>query len=113
MSTQESAEKLMRRCARPIPAAASASAAGVGATAGDEAREVGMSPLIADDAAGGAPAAEDSAAPLAGAALDSARRGSFAGAVLRWCHGFHHSTPRISSSKATKPPIRGHGRSLT
>src|SRR5579863_9622338 len=78
ISTHESAEKLMRRCARPIPAGASASApaaaavpvpgapAKLGAGAGDEAREVGISPFIAGDAAGGAAAAEDSAAPLAG-----------------------------------------------
>src|ERR1700733_1286691 len=99
MSTHESAEKLMRRCARPIPAVASASAPApeavplpeaaaapgsadpVVAGAGDEAREVGISPLIAGDAAG---AAEDSAAPLAGAVLGlPARLRSFAGAAAR------------------------------
>jgi hypothetical protein len=79
----------MRRCARPIPAAASASApapeavpapgsaAGVCAGAVDDAREVGISPagggeddgLIAGASAGAEPAAGDSAAPLADAVL--------------------------------------------
>src|SRR5258708_17423893 len=129
-STHESAEKLKRRRARPIPAMAS------GFAGDDVARESGVAaaPLggaaavkgsdDADEGAGAgeprgggaepATAAAESVAPSVDGALGFAARVSLAaGTPPRGCHGFHQSTAAASNTTAAEPAISGQCKSFT
>jgi hypothetical protein len=121
-STQESAENLKRRRARPVPALASDSVAvaaigiagpapggvtvGAGATA-----DLGGADML-DGAADVPSVAAGSVAPPVDAALEFAATGG-AGTDPRWCHGFHQNTTRTSSAAADHPTMGCHATLLT
>jgi hypothetical protein len=107
MSTHESAEKLNRRRARPVPAVGSVSAAAAGAReAAAAGGRVGVGSAEVKDGAGEGsaepPADGTESLPVsdpAGRVL-SATGSSFTGTAACRCHGFHQNSPIRRSTAA-------------
>jgi len=137
-STHESAEKLIRRRARPAPAVESVfddavAATGIAAAAPDGDGGCVDAAGAGDGDAGGGDWDWDwdcgglivggAAAVATISAVESGTRGAafgctakgaaFTGVALRECHGLHQSTPRISNTTPMEPAICGQGKLLT
>src|SRR5450759_2708894 len=106
-STHESAEKLRRRRAGPVPGTESVSCA----APLDCGKAAGLAAVAAGSAGRSAlSCAPDATTPLGGDALAGRPAGAAALTVDRWCHGRHQMMPPTATAMAAKAFILAHDR---